>query len=89
MHSAVLKMNENDLNGSQNEWEQLLRMNSNNYLAYKGLGRIADYRGDYRQAMDYFKLAYAQEEYALSYQQLRQKSLETHALWIVFGVVAL
>lgn len=54
-------MNENDLNGSQNEWEQLLRMNSNNYLAYKGLGRIADYRGDYRQAMDYFKLAYAQE----------------------------
>ena len=89
VHRAVLKMDRNDLEGSREEWEQLLRMNSNSYLAYKGLGRIADQQGDYREAMQYFRLAYAQEEYALSYQQLRQERLEKDALWFLLGVVVL
>ena len=87
IRSAVIKMNNNDIEGSLDEWETLSRMNSNNYFAYSGLGRIYDYKGDYVTAMKYFKLAYDQGDYALAYQQYRQELIEKNAVLIIFIVV--
>ena len=80
---AVLKMSNNDLEGSVDEWESLIKMNSNSYFAYEGIGRVYDYQGDYKNAMKYYKLAYAQTDYALAYQQQRQKIVENNSFVIL------
>lgn len=88
VRSAVIKMNNNDLEGSEEEWRSILTLNSNNYFAYEGLGRIYDYKGEYEKAMQYYKIAYAQDEYALSHQQYRQEKIEKNILWICISVIA-
>ncbi len=88
VHSAVLKLNNNDFEGSANEWNNLLKSNSNSYLCYQGLGRIADYQGDYKEAMEYYKLAYDQDGYALAFQENRQILIEKYSVLIVL-IVAL
>ena len=88
IRNAVLKMDSNDLAGSVNEWKTLSEMNSNSYFAYEGLGRVYDYQGDYKTAMKYFKLAYDQTDYALSFQQHRQQILENNVLLILISVIA-
>lgn len=86
VRSAVIKMQNNDLDGSEEEWNTILSLNSNNNFAYEGLGRIYDYKGDYKTAMKYYKLAYAQNEYALAYQQHRQQLIENHAFLLLLCV---
>lgn len=88
VRQAVLLMNNNDLEGSQRVWNDLLRSNSNSYLCYDGLGRISDYEGEYTQAMAYYKRAYNQEDYALAFQQQRQILVEQYAVYIALGLLA-
>lgn len=87
IRSAVMKMNANDLEGSIEEWQALEKMNSNSYFTYEGLGRIYDYKGDYKTAMKYFKLAYDQENYALAYQQHRQQLIEKYTIPLLLVVL--
>jgi hypothetical protein len=89
VHSAVLKMDNNDFEGSAEIWNELLKKNSNSYMCYQGLGRIADYNGDYEEAMKYYKLAYDQEGYALAFKEQRQIDIENNAIWVVLGVAVL
>ena len=88
VHEAVVRMDNNDFEGSAEIWNELLKQNSNSYLCYQGLGRIADYNGEYVKAMEYYKLAYDQDGYALAFKENRQINIEKNALWIVIGVVA-
>lgn len=88
LRAAVVKMNNNDFEGSADIYNELLKSNSNSYLCYQGLGRIADYKGDYEQAMEYYELAYDQEGYALSFKEQRQIDIENNAVWVLLGIVA-
>lgn len=88
-HAAVVKMDNNDFEGSAEIWQKLLKQNSNSYMCYQGLGRIADYQGDYETAMKYYKMAYDQAGYALAFKEQRQINIEKNAGWIVLVVVAL
>ena len=87
VRKALMLMDNNDFEGSAEVWNAILESNDNSYLCYQGLGRIADYQGKYKEAMEYYKLAYDQEGYALAYQQYRQQLIEKYAL-VVIAVVA-
>lgn len=89
VHQAVVLMDNNDFEGSAEIWNKLLKQNSNSYMCYQGLGRIADYNGDYETAMKYYKLAYDQEGYALAFKEQRQINIEENALWIVLAILAI
>lgn len=89
VREAVLLMKNNDLEGSENVWNELLRQNSNSTLCYKGLGRIYDYKGDFVTAMKYYKMANAQEEYALSFKKQRQIFIEENIAWLVLALLVL
>lgn len=89
IHEAMLLMQNNDLDGSEKIWNELLRQNSNSTLCYKGLGRIYNTKGDYTTAMKYYKLAYAQDEYALALKSQRQIFVEENIVWMVFVTVAI
>ena len=88
VRQAVLLMKNNDLEGSEEVWNDLLKQNSNSSLCYKGLGRIYDYKGDFATAMKYYKMANAQEEYALSFKNQRQIFIEENIVWLVVVLAA-
>lgn len=58
-----------DYDKSTEMWEKVLRYNTNNDLAYTGLGRAAMRLDDFATAMEYFKLGNNRDDYsdALSY----------------------
>lgn len=92
VRSAVLKMNNYDMEGSIEEWQTILSKNTNSVYAYQGLGRVYDSMGDYEQAMKYYKLADAHDEYSKSFQQYRSQWLDSYfpvVLLVIAGIVAL
>ncbi|MBO5020535.1 MAG: hypothetical protein J6D52_07715, partial [Clostridia bacterium] len=87
VRKAIMLMNNNDFEGSAELWNAILESNDNSYLCYQGLGRIADYQGNYKEAMKYYKLAYDQDGYALAYQQHRQQLIEKYAIVVILVVI--
>lgn len=83
---AVLLLKNNDLAESEVVWKKLLAMNSNSQLCFEGLGRIAEYNGDYAKAMEYYKTVYDQENYSLAYKQQRQRFIEDNII-LLSGVM--
>jgi DNA-binding beta-propeller fold protein YncE len=61
-------------------WEEVLKMNGNYDLAYIGIGRAAFRRGDYRLAMEYYKLKRYSEGYGKAFQYYRKQWMEEN-LW--------
>ena len=78
VRSAVRKMNAYDLEGSLQEWRTIVSKNTNSLYAYKGMGRVYEAQGHYKEAMRYYKLAYAREDYSKSFQQYRMQWLEQY-----------
>lgn len=92
VRSAVQKMNKYDMEGSIEEWQTILSKNTNSKYAYQGLGRVYDSMGDYEQAMKYYKLADAREDYSKSFQQFRSQWLESYfpvVLLAIAGIIGL
>lgn len=89
VRNAMLLMKNNDVDGSESVWRELLKMNSNSQLCYEGLGRIYDYKGDYKTAMKYYKLAYDQENYSLAFKQQRQIFIENNIVWLGLALLLL
>ena len=89
VQNAVKTMKNGDFENSENAWNELLKLNSNSQLCYEGLGRIYDYKGDYRTAMRYYKMAEDQEDYALAFKQQRQIFVKENLVWILLGILLL
>lgn len=69
--------------------QTILSKNTNSRYAYQGLGRVYDSMGDYQQAMKYYKLAYAHEEYSKSFQQYRSQWMESHFPLVLLAIAAI
>jgi sugar lactone lactonase YvrE len=68
-------------------WEEVLRMNGNYDLAYIGIGRAAYQQGEYKKAMEYFKIKLSLVNYAAAFQAYRKEWVERN-LWIILTVLA-
>ncbi|MCL2808452.1 MAG: hypothetical protein FWD24_00140 [Treponema sp.] len=69
-------------------WEEVLKMNGNYDLAYIGIGRAALRQGQYRKAMEYYKLKHFREGYGKAFQLYRKQWMEDN-LWKILLIVAL
>jgi hypothetical protein len=69
-------------------WEQVLKMNGNYDLAYIGIGRAAFRQGDYRKAMDYYKIKYEDKGYGKAFQLYRKQWMEMH-LWKILLILGI
>lgn len=76
VHVALKQYTEGRYAESEELWEEVLRYNSLFDLAYKGIGFSKYLAGDYREAMRYFRLANAREEYSEAFWEVRN-------LWLV------
>jgi len=62
---------EGDYQGAKDTWEDVLVVNTNYYLAYKGIAKALLREGDYEKAMEYSKLGYDDLTYSSAYQPYR------------------
>lgn len=72
-------------------WREILKENSNYYMAHLGIGKAAYVSGDWETAMDEMKVALDQENYSQAYWQHRSVWLRknsTTAMLLILAVIA-
>lgn len=88
---AIYDASEAYLRGEYDEsadlWREVLRMNANYPLAFRGIGRAILRQDRYEEAMDYFKLAHDRENYGRAFKLYRKIWVE-HNIWWVFLILA-
>ncbi len=72
---------------SADMWLEVLKQNGNYDLAYIGLGRAKLQAHEYKEACDYFELAYDRKNYSEAFRYYRTELVEENIGWI-FGIVA-
>ena len=64
-------------------WEDVMKLNANYSLAFRGIGRSLLRQEKYKEAMDYFERAHAREEYGRAFKQYRKIWVEKNIWWII------
>ena len=76
-----------DYDGSADTWREVLKLNANYNLAFIGIGRALMRQENFKEAMDYFKMAYDRDNYGRAYRYYRKEMIEENIVWIVLVVV--
>ncbi len=61
--------------GAESYWREVIRMNTNYELAYLGIGKALNRRGEYKEAMKYFELAHNATYYSKAFNSYRDAVL--------------
>jgi len=70
-------------------WQDVLKMNTNYPLAFRGIGRAVLRNNQYVEAMDYFKLAHDRENYGRAFKLYRKEWVEKNIWWILLIIAVL
>ena len=70
-------------------WENVMKLNANYTLAFRGIGRSRLRQEKYGEAMDYFERAHAREEYGRAFKQYRKIWVEKNIWWIILLIALL
>ena len=68
---------------SREHWEKVLTINSNSTIAYYGIGLALDDSGEYKEALDYFKLSYSNKAYSEAFKEVRREYVKENFIWII------
>ena len=71
---------------SSSYWTEVLRQNGNYKLAYVGIGRSLLREGEYKKAMDYFKINMDDTNYSKAFKLYRKEIVEENIIYIFIGV---
>ena len=75
----ALRLNDiGDAEGSNREWQAVIQSNSNNEMAYIGLGKTYLAEGNYKQAMEYFRLGNSRKYYTKAFFYYRKELMEAN-----------
>ncbi len=83
INNALDEYNEGHYQESADYWKEVLALNGNYDLAYKGIGRALMLQGDYSEAMVYFKEKLYDKEYSQAYEMYRREWIEENIAIIV------
>lgn len=75
-----------DAEGANAEWMEVLKYNSNNEMAYIGLGKTFLTEGNYKQAMEYFKLGNSRKYYSKAFYYYRMELMENNFSKIMLAI---
>lgn len=73
---------------SAEQWRNVLKMNANYPLAFRGIGRAVMRQNRYEEAMDYFRLAHDRENYGRAFKLFRKEWVERNIWWIILLLAA-
>ncbi len=84
---TIYDASETYLDGKYDEsadlWRDVMKMNANYPLAFRGIGRAILRQDEYGEAMDYFKLAHDRENYGRAFKLYRKEWVEGNIGWII------
>ncbi|HWT74041.1 MAG TPA: SMP-30/gluconolactonase/LRE family protein [Mobilitalea sp.] len=86
--SALELNSKGDSKGSNREWQEVLKANANCELAYIGLGKTYLKEGEYKKAMEYFKLGNSRKYYTKAFYYYRRALMEKNFGRIMTAVIA-
>lgn len=76
-------------NNSVALWEEVLKQDKNNLLAYRGLAKAALLNEDYDAAIKYSKIGFSQADYAIAFEQIRGNYISKNVWWMLIIGAAL
>lgn len=88
LRDAFIDLDTSDPNRAIELWGEVKTYNTNSLYPYYGLGMAYEKLGDYKSAMDNFKLAYSNAEYSDSYHEYRKEYASDNLIWILLIAVA-
>lgn len=76
--SALEKNSLGDSDGAYEEWQEVLKLNANSEFAYIGIGKTFLKEGDYKDAMEYFKLGNSRKYYTKAFKFHRKEVMQDY-----------
>jgi len=79
-----------DYDLAKDTWEEVLVLNTNYYLAYKGIAKAELREGNYEKAMEYSKLGFDDDTFSSAYQPYRYEKIAAifpYILVVLFTVL--
>lgn len=70
-------------------WQDVLRLNTNYEIAYNGIGKYHLRAGNYKEAMENFKLGHDQYYYSKAFVAYRNQIIKKNFGFIMFGVLVI
>ena len=83
---AIEQFQNGEYTASGESWQRVLELNGNYDLGYIGIGRSLLRQKRYREAMDYFRLKWDDDNYSKAFKQYRKEWVEEHIV-VIFLVV--
>jgi hypothetical protein len=75
VNQATAYYYDGDYEKAKETWEEVLVLNTNYYLAYKGIAKAELREGNYEKAMEYAKLGFDDDTYSSAYQPYRYEKI--------------
>ena len=88
LRKAYASLDSSDADKALENWQRVREFNSNSQYPYYGMGRAYEMMNDYENAMKYFKMANAKQEYSKAFK-LYRKDLISDNIGIIVGVILL
>ncbi len=82
VQKATLLYDEGDYEGSEELWQEVLRIDETYPTAYYGAGKTAMKKKDWHLAMEYFKNSVNRQEYSDAFAELRYEFMKSN-FWVV------
>ena len=89
LHEAVGYYNKGLYIEAEKQWKEVLRYNANSDLAHVGIGKVYYSNGDYKNAMEEFRLANDRENYSKAFALYREEVLKDNFDLIAYAIVIL
>lgn len=70
-------------------WQEIIKQDSNNQLAYWGMAKGFYGNGDYKEAMRYAKIGYDRETYANAFEQVRNAAIKKYFAFAIIAIAAI
>ena len=87
INDALMDYRKGYYDQSADRWEQVLVMNANYELAYVGMGRAAYRNGNFKEALEDFKLGNNHKGYSKTLKLYRKEIIEENFAFIMIGLI--
>lgn len=89
VNEAVRLQNNGLFDEAEVLWRKVIEQNSNYEVAYNGVGKSLLRKGEYKEAMSYFKLGHDKYYYSKAFKEYRNDILTENFTFIALGLVAI
>ncbi|MCQ2457835.1 MAG: hypothetical protein MJ142_03765 [Clostridia bacterium] len=89
IYSAIETYLAGDYDSSATLWNEVMKLNANYPMAFRGIGRALLRQDKFKEAMDYFERAHDRDNYGRAFKLYRKEWVEKNVWWIVLILAVL